>query len=449
MWIKNDNIYINKGISGDYAYNFPSNIDSNVVVIELLKKQNKLSTPIEVIEGIKFPDGRKKITNAHLTLYKQLSNSSVVSKIEYSLQGPIDTSLFKESKISVVGTTTKFLFDSVKYICTKKYKTYTEYGELVETEDQAGIVTSFKYSDIGPYLIAKGINTPYDKIKDYNGEQEPKNLGDDMHVTTYAYSPLVGVTRETKNGFSTYYTYDSEGNLLFVKDNDKNIRELYKNNIVNGSGQNNFLDYKFFNKQPKAELDIHEGLKQTPLGGNILYIDPAFEYELDFGDNEKIVVKGASYSKAFGHYYNELGRSYTVTLKEKHNGKVVNVDSKLVEMMPRRNIRTEFDYRFISTNVAINEINNENFDTGIKVRAEAFDGIRKYTITWTKRRVDLNNKPNTSVVTVVDNIFQGQYSEYRLKAVNYATYELTCTITDGVETIRKTWRVTFQPNMEI
>ena len=47
-------------------------------------------------------------------------------------------------------------------------------------------------------------------------------------VSTYTYNPLVGVTSITDpKGFSSYYEYDGEGRLRFVKDKDLNVLQKY------------------------------------------------------------------------------------------------------------------------------------------------------------------------------------------------------------------------------
>ncbi|WP_417942654.1 DUF5977 domain-containing protein [Flavobacterium sp. RS13.1] len=54
------------------------------------------------------------------------------------------------------------------------------------------------------------------------------SLPDDTFISTYTYNPLVGLTSVTDpKGNTTYYEYDTNGRLKFVKDKDLNVLQKY------------------------------------------------------------------------------------------------------------------------------------------------------------------------------------------------------------------------------
>ena len=56
----------------------------------------------------------------------------------------------------------------------------------------------------------------------------------DVHVTTYAYEPLVGITRITDpSGRDTSYEYDADGRLIRIRDDAGKPTNEYLYHIVN------------------------------------------------------------------------------------------------------------------------------------------------------------------------------------------------------------------------
>jgi YD repeat-containing protein len=71
-------------------------------------------------------------------------------------------------------------------------------------------------------------DTQKNSWKSFNAALRSTASLSNVHITTYTYKPLVGMTSQTDpNGVTTYYEYDSFGRLKCVKDQDKNIIKIY------------------------------------------------------------------------------------------------------------------------------------------------------------------------------------------------------------------------------
>ena len=399
--------------------------------IETLEAKNQVNVPIEVIEGIDFGSS-KKITRASLTLYQKLDNQEVVPHKEMIMEGPVDYASLIKSDIDSDGASV-FEYDS-DYELVKEYSLYSDLGELRETKGADGITTSYEYSANGSYLTAMAVNAPYTHIEDYNGTDEPDRTGDHF-VTTYAYYPLVGKTRETDaNARSVYYVYDKMGRLVATMDHEENIREIYERNVKNqevhrwfSTLTNSFGTHTHFLKtEPEAYLPaITVNNNCNSISFNIINYNPAFEYKMNYGhpgaDSEEIVT-----SANVEHTYPD-GGNYTVTMHEMKNGHVVNSDEKAVSIT-RYPIDADFTYtaRIGGVNTQISGINQGDIFEALTIGLNLTKGSGKYDVNWDIESTggvisDRNDTINcTGTSTFVINM-EGDYT-------------LTCTITDGVNT---------------
>ena len=403
--------------------------------METLKSKNQVNVPIEIIEGIDFGSS-KKITRASLTLYQKLDNQEVVPHKEMIIEGPVDYASVTKSGLSSV-----FEYDS-DYELVKEYSLYSDLGELRQTKGADGITTSYEYSANGSYLTAMAVNAPYTHIEDYNGTDEPDRTGD-YFVTTYAYYPLVGKTRETDaNARSVYYVYDKMGRLVATMDHEENIREIYERNVKNQEVHRWFSTLTdrfgththFLRTEPEAYLpDITVHNNCNSISFNIINYNPAFEYKMNYGhpgpDSEEIVT-----SANVEHTYPD-GGNYMITMHEMKNGHVVNSDEKAVSIT-RYPIQADFTY---TEGVGGSGTQLPGITPGASYKALTIDlnltkGSGKYDVNWdiesTKGIISDRNDvidcsgTSTFVVGIEDD------------------YSLTCTISDGVQTVIHTWTFT-------
>jgi YD repeat-containing protein len=126
-----------------------------------------------------------------------------------------------------------------------KFNRYDEFGNVLELQQESGILISYIYGYNKTLPIAKIENATYLEVQQYeaniqtlsNGTNESlfvlalNNLRaalPNAMITTYTHKPLIGVTTITDpKGDTITYTYDSFGRLQYVT--DKNGNKLSEN----------------------------------------------------------------------------------------------------------------------------------------------------------------------------------------------------------------------------
>ena len=428
-------VYLNQGVTGDHDY--AEQFTPHRVAIELLKIRGNVSQPIEVIEGIILADQSNKITKASVSLFKQHENGAVVPVEEYILEGPIDSTTLAESRLVPQDPGYAFFtFDNGDYKLVNTYNLYNEKGQLAESKGVDGVITSYKRSRFGNYLIAKGINTPYSVIENYTGSSEPARTGE-RFITTYAYKPLAGIKRVTDaRGMNTYSIYDTDGSLIAVKDHDKNIREYYDFNIVHGSGERKVDETTdpdgntyFLDMDPEAGLILTYNEYCHSVDVGIMNFNPAFQYQVDYGDGTVEMVN----TNNTEHYYPDEHK-YTVIVKVMKNGFTIQTVTGNVSNIERKPLQKLFTYTDFAMDQTYPDISNATF-VNLQIDLRLSQGNGTYDVTWAVTDQSTGTTETTEDPGVLCHGYSG------LTLTTDGTYNITCTIDDGDETgpVSVTW----------
>ena len=129
---------------------------------------------------------------------------------------------------------------------------YDTYGNLTEQYKNYDKHDVYLWGYNGQYPVAKIQGTTYTTATSYVTNSVLQNPSSDAalraqinnirtaltgaQVTTYTYSPGMGITSETDpTGITTYYDYDAFGKLLHIRDQNNNILKKFNYNYYNSS----------------------------------------------------------------------------------------------------------------------------------------------------------------------------------------------------------------------
>lgn len=238
-----------------YPQNY--NTSGNTYPYTLVNK-HILNAPTEIVKVVNR-GANSFVVSGELNRYND--NGQLISHSKFKLDKPLSISNFKFSNKSLgqIGTDT---LNRAGYSPSSDYVidascTYTANGNLADITEKQTLTTVYLWSYNKQYLIAEITNTTYAKVKEALGytsdaqistleAQTTPNVADirnnldtyyknsSAQITTYTYTPLVGVATKTDpNGNVTNYNYDAFGHLQNITDNTKKTIQSYEYNYKN------------------------------------------------------------------------------------------------------------------------------------------------------------------------------------------------------------------------
>ncbi len=203
---------------------YPS--DVNAGVYSEMANRHMYNYPIEQITL-----RNNQFAGSQLTTYKSVLGHYVQDKI-YTLETNSPFSSFTYFN----GTTKDNHYNSTPDI---SFDAYNSKGNLRQSTERNGMVTSYLWDSTGNYPMAKAVNATYSQISSQDGKVvtfNSKTLNNSLRslvpgaqVQTFSYKPLLGMTSQTDlNGIVINYEYDTFGRLKLQKNDDTHIVNRYK-----------------------------------------------------------------------------------------------------------------------------------------------------------------------------------------------------------------------------
>ena len=221
---KGDSEISNTYYPQDYSYSGFSNLISNNIVVPIDQRvyiNGKLSSG----KTTQYNDLGQPITTS-------LAESELGTLLSLNVSNPYNYGKVKEQ----FGYSNNRLnqYNIMNNIVTSYYWGYNQTLPVIKAENlDAATLSSFitpsiysGYSTFDAFLNSNG--TSPNNVMWLNFNKSLRALAPGARITTYTYTPLVGMTSQTDpNGNITTYEYDSFGRLKLIRDKDRKILKQY------------------------------------------------------------------------------------------------------------------------------------------------------------------------------------------------------------------------------
>ncbi len=245
---------IEESSSGDsktHYITYPSDYKSSTGFTYQMHNNNLLAYPVELVTAKGFDV--KKIIQGSLSVFKDNATPELNKSFSLKLNSPILSSQFKLSNQQIgnyppVSGSTGFEFSNL-YEENTVFLNYDRFGNPTEIKKRKEPVTVYLWGYEGQYPIAKIENASYAEVLGILGQttitnlealnvseltintqiQNLRNTLTKSQVTTYTYSPLIGMTSMTDpRGQTEHYEYDGFQRLKEVLDFQRNVLTDYQ-----------------------------------------------------------------------------------------------------------------------------------------------------------------------------------------------------------------------------
>jgi YD repeat-containing protein len=242
---------------------YPLDYPNGTTFIDDMKAKLSIGFPIEKVSTLEI-GSTKSILSGTINVYKAGGKGLIESQWGLESQYPVGLESFKFSNRTTgvlpnTGAASTYVPDE-HYKKNLSFDSYDEIGNPLQLHKENDITASYLWSYNNTYPVIKAENVDYSTLsaavssiqgsfetfltisvgnlttddqksawRSFNTALRSNSSLSKAMITTYTYTPLVGMTSQTDpNGVTTYYEYDSAGRLKCIKDDDGRILKTYE-----------------------------------------------------------------------------------------------------------------------------------------------------------------------------------------------------------------------------
>jgi hypothetical protein len=414
--------------------------------INLLKEKGSYSNPIEVMRIASKNSVKTVVSSQFSIMMEQTDSHQVLPVTNYFLSKPVPETSFVDLRISTNNSQGNFNLDfDDSYSLASEVTKYSGQGEVLETRGRDGVYTSFLYSAKWDTPVVNAANCRYDNIKNFSpdniNESMIRTLNPNAMITTSKYFFPLGVYQSADpRGRISYTIYNTLGEIIGVKDHDKNLRAVNLKKRVKQEGTPSVListepdgdytlnvqsvgTYRVLNVDSWDPIDMSH-----PVGFSIDYT-PAYSFSVVYSSqNYGTEPEEPITTNSFTHKFKNPD-TYSVTVLEKLNGQTIYT-------FPTKSIAIVRN----PMSVSYSELNNVNGYPMKEIIPRMLHGTGEYTITW---QVSFTSSAGIGpTFTTYTQTRSGSGSTADYLAVENGYYEVSVTIEDGSESFQNSWSFT-------